>query len=97
MMARFGYRIVRAAWEAKGGEQQICPLYISGDDQLSIMTNVTSVIAKEPSVTLRSINIDTDGGRLHGRIVLTAGDTETLERLIRKLRTVKGVDEVSRG
>ena len=97
MMARFGYRIVRAAWEAKGSEQQICPIFITGDDQLSIMTNITSVIAKEPSVTLRSINIDADGGRFKGRVVLTARDTDTLERLIRKLRTVKGIDEVSRG
>ena len=64
---------------------------------MGILTNITSVIAKESQVTLRSVQVDTDSGFYQGRLVLNIAGTGTLESLIRKLRAVKGVVEVSRG
>ena len=96
MMAKFGYRIVNAAWEASSNEQGICTLYVSGRDDLGVITNISSLISKENSVTLRSISIDSDAGSFDGKLVLTVKDVKSLERIIQKIKNVDGVHSVVR-
>lgn len=96
MMARFGYRIVNAAWEASSNEQSICTIYVSGRDDLGVITNISSLISKENSVTLRSISINSDAGSFDGKLVLTVKDLESLERIIQKIKNVNGVHSVNR-
>ena len=96
LMTKFGYRIVNAAWEASSNEQSICTLYVSGRDDLGVITNISSLISKENSVTLRSISIDSDAGSFDGKLVLTVKDLESLERIIQKIKNVNGVHSVVR-
>lgn len=96
LMTKFGYRIVNAAWEASSNEQSICTLYVSGRDDLGVITNISSLISKENSVTLRSISIDSDAGSFDGKLVLTVKDLESLERIIQKIKNVNGVHNVIR-
>lgn len=96
MISRFGYRIVKAAWEASSTQQNICTLYVTGNDDLGIVTNISSLISKEKSVTLRSISINSDAGMFEGRLVLTVTNTQELDKIIQKIRTVKGVQQVNR-
>jgi len=94
---RFGYRIVKARWAGKSlGTQYPITLRIIGHDDIGIVTNITSVISKENDITLRSIGINSDDGLFSGTLTIMVGDTGRLETLIKKLRTVKGVKQVSR-
>ena len=45
---------------------------------------------------LISINIDSNDGLFFGILTVLVDDTNELERLMKKLRTVKGVKAVSR-
>ena len=45
---------------------------------------------------MRSINIDSHDGLFGGILVVMLEDTSKLESLIKKIRTVKGVKQVSR-
>jgi len=45
---------------------------------------------------LRSINIDSHDGLFSGNLEIMIDDNTRLESLIKKLRTVKGVKQVSR-
>ena len=47
-------------------------------------------------ITLRSIGIDSNDGLFSGTLTVMVGDTGRLEALIKKLRTIKGVKQVSR-
>lgn len=95
--ARFGYRIVKARWAGKSqGTQYPITLRVVGHDDIGIVTNITSIISKEVGITLRSIGIDSNDGLFSGTLTVLVGDTGRLEALIKKLRTVKGVKQVSR-
>ena len=95
--ARFGYRIVKARWAGKGeGTQYPITLRVVGHDDIGIVTNITSIISKETGITLRSIGINSNDGLFSGTLTIMVGDTGRLEALIKKLRTVKGVKQVSR-
>ena len=95
--SRFGYRIVKARWAGKSeGTQYPITLRVVGHDDIGIVTNITSIISKETGITLRSIGIDSHDGLFSGTLTVMVGDTGHLETLIKKLRTVKGVKQVSR-
>ena len=97
MRERFGYRIVKARWAGKSqGTQYPITLRVVGHDDIGIVTNITSIISKENDITLRSIGIDSHDGLFSGTMTIMVGDTGRLEALIKKLRTVKGVKQVSR-
>ena len=94
---RFGYRIVKARWAGKAeGTQYPITLRVVGHDDIGIVTNITSIINKEDGITLRSISIDSNDGLFSGNLTVMVGDTGRLEALIKKLRTVKGVKQVTR-
>ena len=98
MRARFPYRIVRARWAGKSqGKQYPISLRIIGHDDIGIITNITSIINKENNILLRSIGIDSHDGLFSGMLTVMVDDTNKLEALIKKLRTVKGVKQVNRG
>ena len=96
MRRRFGYRIVKARWSGKGASQYSTTLRIVGNDDIGIVNNITSIIMKEDKIEMRSINIDSNDGLFRGNITVQLDDTSKLEALLRKLRTVKGVKQVSR-
>ena len=93
---RFGYRIVKAKWSGKGSSQYEITLRVIGNDDIGIVNNLTSIISKEERLILRSINIDSHDGLFSGNLTIMLDDTNRLESLIKKLRTVKGVKQVER-
>ena len=97
LMERFGYRILRARWAGKSaGSQYAITLRVVGHDDIGIVTNLTSIINKEEGTLLRNIGIDSDDGLFAGTLTLLVGDTTRLEALIKKLKAVKGVKQVTR-
>jgi len=97
MIARFGYRIVKARWSGKSvGSQYPITLRIVGLDDIGIVTNITSLISKEKNISLRSISIDSNAGLFTGNLTIMVNDTHELEGILKKLRIVKGVKSVSR-
>ena len=93
---RFGYRVVKAMWSGKGSSQYSITLRVIGTDDIGIVNNLTSIISKDEKLVLRSINIDSHDGLFSGNLVVMVDDTSRLDGLIKKLRTVKGVKQVSR-
>ncbi len=96
MFSRFGYRIIRAKWSGKGDNGYIVTLRVVGRDDIAIVTNITSVIGKEAGINLRSININSVDGLFQGNFTVMVRDTITLNMLMKKLKTVKGVKKVER-
>ena len=92
----YPYRLIRTRWSGKTGTQFAATLRIVGQDDLGIVTNLTSIINKEKNSSLRSISIDSNDGLFQGFIVVGVNDTGTLNQLIKKLKTVKGVKDVQR-
>ena len=93
---RFGYRIVKARWAGKRGSQYPITLKVVGNDDLGIVSNITSVISKEEKILLRSISIDSHDGLFSGTLTVMLDDTGKLQQLVKKLKTIKGVKQVSR-
>jgi GTP pyrophosphokinase len=96
MFKRFGYRIVQSRWAGKSGASYPVTLKIVGNDDIGIVTNITSVISKENGTALRSINVDSKDGLFQGALTVMLSDTSVMDGLIKKIKAIKGVKQVSR-
>lgn len=93
---QYPYRIQRARWSGKSGNQYSITLRVVGQDDIGIVSNISQVINKEQNTLLRSISIDTEGGIFHGHLTVMVNDLSSLNILIRKINAVKGVKNVER-
>lgn len=96
MLARFGYRFIKARWAGKSGSQYNCTLHVIGTDDIGIVTNISSLIQKENNVSLRSMSVDSCDGVFRGTLTISVSDTKVLEGIIKKIKAIKGVSSVDR-
>ena len=87
---------MKARWSGKGSSLYSITLRVIGNDDIGIVNNITSIISKEERIVMRSINIDSHDGLFSGNLVVMLDDTSRLNALIKKLKTVRGVKQVSR-
>jgi len=97
MQTRFPYRIQPARWSGKAvGQHYPITLAVVGNDDIGIVSNISSIITKEPNVLLRTISIDSHDGIFEGHLTLLVTTTEQLEAVQKKIQSVRGVRSVSR-
>jgi len=96
LMSNYGYRIVKARWTNQQELAFLTGLRITGIDDVGLINKLTTVISNDFKVNMRSITVDSDNGIFEGSIMVYVNDTEHLDNLIKKLKTVKGVTGVNR-
>lgn len=98
MKERFPYRIIKAKWqETSSPGAFLTTLYISGTDEVRIVSEISHVISKDTRARLRSIKVDSRRGKFEGVLKISVYNIDHLEFLIRKMKKVKGVVSVTRG
>lgn len=89
-------RLVQLRWGNVGEEQFLAALRITGDDRPGMLHNITKAIVSCDRTNIRSVNIDSYGGTFEGIFTLYVRNTEHLERIMEKLRKIRGIHSVSR-
>ena len=93
---RFPYRILPARWAGGTGTMRPVTLRVVGNDDIGILNNITSVISKEEKISLRSVSVDSLDGLFSGSLTVLLDDNAKLNKLIKKLKAVRGVKNVTR-
>ena len=96
LMSSYGYRIVKAKWTSQKQLAFLTGLKITGIDEVGLINNLTQVISTDFKVNMRSITVDSDDGIFNGTIMIYVNDTQHLDNLIKKIKEVKGITDVSR-
>jgi guanosine-3',5'-bis(diphosphate) 3'-pyrophosphohydrolase len=96
LMSNYAYRIIKAKWTNAEVISFLAAIRITGIDQVGLVSEVTKVISNEYHVNMRSISFDTDDGIFEGEVKVYVNDTTHLTELMRKLRNIDGVNNVSR-
>lgn len=97
LINKYPYRIIKAQWADRNSRNQFTvPISIIGTDDIGIVNNITSLISKEKTITLRNISIDSYDGLFQGRLTIGVSDTDALNNLIKKIKTIKGIKNVQR-
>lgn len=96
LQEQYPYRIVRAKWSGKSGSQYSITLRVIGQDDIGIVSNISSLINKEKDTLLRAINIDAEGGIFRGHLTVMVQDLSSLTSIIKKIKSIHGVKQVER-
>ncbi|WP_214071641.1 bifunctional (p)ppGpp synthetase/guanosine-3',5'-bis(diphosphate) 3'-pyrophosphohydrolase [Mucilaginibacter sp. dw_454] len=96
LMANYGYRVVKARWTNQQELAFLTGLRITGIDDVGLINRLTTVISHDFKVNMRSITVDSDNGIFEGSIMVYVNDTEHLDNLIKRLKTVNGITSVAR-
>jgi len=96
LVNRYPYRIVDAKWTNEGDSSYQAVLLILGNDEIGLVSNISSLISKDFRVQMRSISISSDSGFFEGKITLLINNSDHLIHLISKLKNIKGVTKVTR-
>ena len=94
--SRYPYRVIPVQWSGKTGDMLRSNIRIVGTDDVGIVANITSLVSKEPGVSLRNIAIDSHDGLFTGLLTVGVADNNILNALIKKIRGIKGVKDASR-
>ena len=94
--AKHGDKIVTPQWENAENKSFLVRLTLKGVDRIGIINDISRYISLVLSVNIRRFNIGTDGGVFDGYIDLYVHDKDDLEKLIRKLGKIEGIQSVVR-
>ncbi len=97
LLETMGYRAIDVNWAEKSNGQFSITLRIVGNDNVGIINNITSIIDKEQNTLLRGIDVkSSEDGLFAGNLTIMIDDNKRLNQLIKKIKAVKGVKNVSR-
>jgi (p)ppGpp synthase/HD superfamily hydrolase len=84
-------RIVEVNWPTDDGMMFVAGIKTSGDDRPGMLNDITHAISTTMDTNIRSVNIDSHDSFFDGTFILYVRNTEHLQRIVEKLRRVKGV------
>ncbi len=96
LAARDAEKIVKAKWSKHTILSFLARISMRGIDRIGVLNELTQYITLVLSVNIRKILIETHDGIFEGYIDLYVHDTEDLEKLIKQISHVKGMESVIR-
>ncbi len=95
-MANHENHIIRAKW--RSGEQLsfLTGIALTAIDRKGLLQEITRLISEEMDLNMRAITLEASEGVGRGIIMLYINNLDHLSRLIEKLRTIDGVEDVRR-
>lgn len=89
-------RVVEVSWPAENGVMFVAAIRISGEDRPAMLNDITHAISSYMNTNIKGVNIDSQDSMFDGTFVLTVKDTDHLNRLLEKIRRVRGVTRTQR-
>lgn len=96
LASRYGNKIVKAKWTKHTVSSFLARISMRGIDRIGILNELTQFITLVLNVNIRKIFIETHDGIFEGFIDLYVHNTEDLDKIIKQMSQVKGVENVIR-
>jgi guanosine-3',5'-bis(diphosphate) 3'-pyrophosphohydrolase len=89
-------RLLEVNWPADDGTMFVAGIKTSGEDRPGLLNDVTHAISTTMDTNIRSVNIDSHDTLFDGTFILQVRNTDHLQRILEKIRKVKGVTRAER-
>lgn len=89
-------KLIPVQWPYSEESYFVAGLIVKGDDRPGILNDIANTIVTYGNTNIKSININTDNTNFEGTITLYVNNLEYLNKLIQRLKKVKGVYTIER-
>ena len=96
MQSNYAYRIMQAKWIDSSQEEFKAILKIKGMDILGLTNDLTKIISSQMNVNIQSISLNSEAGIFNGQVTVVVQNNTILKKLIENIKTVDGIDKVTR-
>ena len=96
MQSNYDYRIIKAKWIDSSQEEFTVSIDLTGIDKIGLLSNITKVISENMNINMRKLNLETDGGIFKGNIIISVKTNNLVNKVIEKLKKLKGIEKVKR-
>ena len=96
LASKEGHRIVSAKWSKHFLMSYLARISLEGIDRVGVLSDLTRVISLVLGVNMRKLHIETHDEIFEGFIDLYVHNTDDLDKMIRALAKVKGIERVKR-
>ncbi len=96
LLQRFGYRVLSAQWsgEESGGYESV--IRVTGQEQVSNISQIVSIIKREDSVSLSRYTVDSSDGLFTALFTLRVPNEGKLSEIIKLIAGLKGIKSAQR-
>ena len=96
LQSNYAYRIIPAKWVDSSSEEYSAVLKLSGIDTRGLVNEVTRMISNNSKVNINKINFDSNDQFFTGLIHVSVQNIDILNKLVKNLSRVNGIDKIVR-
>ena len=96
LRSNYAYRVISAKWIDSQSHEFNTKINLTGIDDLGIMSQITSTISDSMNVNMNKISVESNDGTFTGTISLEVSNTVILNKLLKSLKKIKGIEKVTR-
>lgn len=96
LRSNYAYRVISAKWIDSQSHEFNTKINLTGIDDLGIISQITSTISDSMNVNMNKISFESNDGTFTGTISLEVSNTVILNKLLKSLKKIKGIEKVTR-
>jgi len=96
LRSNYAYRIISANWIDSENHEFNAQIQVSGIDDIGLINSITSLISNSMNVNMNRISFETNDGTFSGFVSVEVKNKVILNKLLKKLSSINGIEKVSR-
>ena len=96
LRSNYAYRIISANWIDSDNHEFNAQIEINGIDDIGLINSITSLISNSMNVNMNRISFETNDGTFSGFVSVEVKNKVILNKLLKKLKSIEGIEKVSR-
>ena len=96
LRSNYAYRIISANWINSDSHEFNAKIEITGIDDVGLVSEITSVISNSMNVNMNRISFETNDGLFSGVVSVEVENKVILNKLMKRLKAIKGLEKVIR-
>ena len=96
LRSNYAYRIISAKWIDSQSHEFNTKINLTGIDDLGIISQITSIISDSMNVNMNKISFESNDGFFTGTINVEVKNKIILNKLLKSLKKIRGIEKVAR-
>ena len=96
LRSNYAYRIISANWIDSENHEFNAQIEVSGIDDIGLINNISSLISNSMNVNMNRISFETNDGTFSGFVSVEVKNKVILNKLLKKIKSIEGIEKVSR-
>lgn len=95
-MSQYGHRIIKAKWRENEKITFLAGIKIKGFDRKGLLQELTGAISEGWNINIRALAMESSEGLFEGTIMVYIYDVDQLNKLIKTIESIDGIESVKR-